>query len=67
MKHVFPTRKGYKAIAVDYRDGRPRVTQWEKIGKEPPAEPGNQPDSKPVKRGVLAAERPPQDDLFGRD
>ncbi len=54
----FPTRKGYKAIAVDFRDGTPRVIQWEKIEKEPPPDrPGNQPDSKRPARGALAAER----------
>lgn len=63
---AFPTRKGYRATAVDYRDGKPRVTCWEKIGETEQddhiADPG-----KKVRRGVIAAERKPQGDLFGGD
>ncbi len=53
----FPTRKGYRAIAVDFRDGTPRVTQWEKVGKpEPDHIPDAQQKVRPA-RGALAAER----------
>lgn len=66
MKHAIPTRKGYRAVSVDFRGDRPRVLQWEKIGKpEPDAAPAPSPKRPP--RGALAAERGPQGDLFGGD
>lgn len=63
----FPTRKGYRAIAVDFRGDRPRVLQWAKIGGDEPEDHVPEAQKKVRSRGVLAAERPGQGDLFGGD
>lgn len=64
---AFPTRKGYRATAVDYRDGKPRVTCWEKIGDDTAQDDHIADPGKKVRRGVVAAERQPQRDLFSGD
>jgi hypothetical protein len=63
---AFPKRPGYRATAVDYRDGKPRVTRWEKIGAADP-EPAPAPPPPMTRRGALAAERPIERDLFSPD
>jgi hypothetical protein len=63
----FPTRKGYRAVAVDFRGERPRVIQWERIEKTAQDDHIADPGKKVGGRGVLAAERGDQGDLFGGD
>ncbi len=59
---TLPIRKGYRATAVQWIDGKPRVTQWERIDAAPEPEPDPEPV---VARGALAVERQSQADLFG--